>query len=198
MRLYESLSYLNNNNNNNNHHASENIDFLSGNFQSNGNNSNSVSVKTFTSNGNQQSNNDSDLVESSKTLAEPHSYFEISESIGSDVLNSQQNWQLEADLSKAFASFNETYCFYGSHRKLKSRENLHFNDDDNANGNDVHLNVISSKDCVDLIDSSPDLEAEINRLINRGNLCRQNFEHESFKVTAPDTEEQFMDEEGNF
>lgn len=191
MRFNESLSYLNNNNNNN-HHANDNIDRLSTNLHSNAN----ITVKTFTSNGNQQLNNDSDLVKSSKTAA-PNPYFEIAESIGSDVLNSQRNWQLETDFGKTLSAYNETYCFYGSHRKLKSRENLHLNDDDNANGNDVDSNELSLKESVDLIDdSSSDIEAEITRLIDRSNLCRQNFEDESYKEVASTTEEQLMDEEG--
>lgn len=193
MRLYESLSYENNNNNNNIHHANDNIDRLSRNLHLNA----SSTVKTFTTNGNQQSANDGDLVESLKTIASDP-YFEVSESIGSDVLSSQQNWQLDTDFGKTLSSHNETYCFYGSHRKLMSRENLNVNDDDNANGNDANSNGLHPKECVDLIDdSSSDIEAEITRLINRSNLCRQNYENESLKEVEPTTEDQCMDEEGD-
>lgn len=203
MRLYESLSYINNNNNNNNNHANDNNNIDRG-CHSNGN----TRVKTFTSNGNHQSNNDSVIVTAPKTASTTTSaFFECSDSIGNDVLNSTQNWQLETEFSKALAALNETYCFYGSQRKLKSRENLAANDDDddnaNGNGNGNHVNCIevsalqSTKDTIDLIDdSSSDIEAEINQLINRSNLYRQNFECESNKINAPNTEEQFMDEEG--
>ncbi|XP_031616977.1 M-phase inducer phosphatase [Contarinia nasturtii] len=194
MRLYESLSYLNNNNNNNNH-ANDNNNIDRG-CHSNGN-----TVKTFTSNGKHQSNNDSVIGTAPKTATTTTAYFECSDSIGSDVLNSTRNWQLETEFSKALAALNETYCFYGSQRKLKSRENLATtdNDDDNANGNDVNHNesLDLTKDTVDLIDdSSSDIEAEVNRLINRSNLCRQNFE--SHQINAPNTEEQLMDEEEEF
>lgn len=202
MRLYESLSYLNNNNNNN--HANDNIDRLSsgynssnsdsignGGFYLNGNSSVNT-VKTFTSNGNQQSNIDCLTTTTTKT-ATTNEYFD---SNGSDALNSSQNWRLETEFTKALSALNETYCFYGSHRKLKSREHLDINDD-NVNGNDVNSNELIKKDTVDLIDeSSSDIEAEINRLISRSNLCRQNFECESQNNITPNTEEQLMDEEG--
>lgn len=191
MRLYESLSYVNNNNNNNISHANDNI--IDRDYHSNGNSSGNT-VKTFTTNGNHQSNINGVTVTSPKTAA-TSTYFEISDSssVGCDVLN-------------AVSALNETYCFYGSHRKLKSREHLNIindsdDDDDNANGNGNIVNSIESKskDTVDLIDgSSSDIEAEINRLINRSNLCRQNFECESNKDIAPNTEEQFMDEEGKY
>lgn len=215
MRLYESLGYLNNNNSNHHHisHANANDNNIDRDCNSNGNLSGNT-VKTFTSNGNNQSNIDSVTVTSPKT-ATTNTYFEISDSlsstsvnsssslVGCDVLNASENWQLETEFSKALSALNETFCFYGSQRKLKSREHLDI-DDDNANGNgngndNVVVNSIetSSKDTVDLIDdSSSDIEAEINRLINRSNLCRQNFECESNKDIAPNTEEQLMDEEG--
>lgn len=203
MRLYESLSYLNNNNNNNNnHHANDNnIDCVSNNNSSSGisrysnGNSSGNTVKTFTSNGNQQSNIDSVTFTSAKT-ATTNSYFGFDDSVGSDALNSQRNWQLETEFTRALSALNETYCYYGTQRKLKSRERLDI-DDDNANGNDVNSIEPKSRDTIDLIDeTSSDIEAEINRLIDRGNLCRQNFECESYKSAAPNTEEQLMDEEG--
>ena len=215
MRLYEPLSYLNsnhNNNNNNNNNYSHANDIIDRDCYSNGNSIGNT-VKTFTSNGNQQSNIDSVTVTSPKAATTTSTHFEInsspsssssSSSVGCDVLN--ENWQLETEFSKALSALNETYCFYGSHRKLKSREHLDCvvdedGDDDTANGNGNFVNSIeqsSKADTVDLIDgSSSDIEAEINRLISRSNLCRQNFECESYKdVTPPNTEEQLMDEEG--
>lgn len=201
MRLYESLSYLNNNNHNNNNnnnnnfnHTNDNIDRMSNSSL----NSNGFTVKTFTSNGNQQSNIDSDpVLASSTTKTIDLSVNEESSSIGRDELNFKRNWQLDTtDFNKTPSPLNETYCFYGSHRKLKLRENLDTEDSDKANGNDANSIVPISKDTIDLIDdSSSDIEAEINRLINRSNLCRQQFEC-AVKV-APTSEEQFMDEEGN-
>lgn len=198
MRLYESLSYLNNNNNHN-----DNIDRVSCNNGNGGvsrytnGNSSGNTVKTFTSNGNQQSNIDSLTFTAAKT-ATNNSYFEFDNSLDGDALNAQQNWQLETEFTKALSALNETYCFYGSHRILKSREHLNA-DDDNANGNvegDVNTIQSNAADKIDLIDeSSSDIEAEINRLINRSNLCRQNFECESYKSVAPN-EDQLMDEEG--
>lgn len=212
MRFYESLSYLNNNNNNISnfngngngngggtninsnyqHHASQNIDRTS--------NCNAVqTVKTFTTNGNHQSNiNDSDT-------DTQNSYFEVNDSINVDggALNSHQNWPLERDLGKSLAAaFNETYSFYGTHRTLKTRENDLNDDDDNANGNISNFNAFKKSGSIDLIDdSSSDIEAELNDLINRSNLCRQNFEYESNKgLTAitSHSDDQFMDEEGTF
>lgn len=220
MRFHESLSYLNNNNNNNignfngngngngngggsnsnyQHHGSQNIDRTG--------NCNAVqTVKTFTSNGNHQSNiNDSDtILDSIKTDNTQNSYFEINESINVDggALNSHQNWPLERDLGKSLAAaFNETYSFYGTHRTLKTRENDVNEDDDNANGNISNFNVFKKSGSIDLIDdsSSSDIEAELNDLINRSNLCRQNFEYESNKGLTSITshsDDQFMDEEG--
>lgn len=224
MRFYESLSYLNNNNNNVSnfngngngnghgnggtsvyqHHASQNIDRT-------GNCNAMQTVKTFTSNGNHQSDsNDSDsdtILESIKTDNTQNSYFELNESINVDggALNSHQNWPLERDLGKSLAAaLNETYCFYGTHRTLKTRENDVNVDDDNANGNHIsNANEFKKSGSIDLIDdsSSSDIEAELNDLINRSNLCRQNFEYESNKgltTVTNQSDDQFMDEEGNF
>lgn len=213
MRFYESLSYLNNNNidvsgngngshNNNSsyqHHANQNID------RSN----NCGTVKTFTSNGNHQSSssNDADtILESIKTDNTHNSYFEVNESTNVDGgYSANQNWPLETDFGKSLAAaFNESYCFYGSHRTLKTREN-DLNDDDNANGNGNDNGSNETKklqNSIDLIDdSSSDIEAELNHLINRSNLCRQNFEYESNKgltTITTNTDDQFMDEEGMF
>lgn len=211
MRFYESLSYSNNNNIDNNntnyqHHANQNIDRTSNTLQSNGNCSTVQTVKTFSSNGNQQSNGDSEtILESIKTANTPNSYFEINESIVDDALSSQQNGPLETDYGKSLAAaFNETFYFYGSHRTLKPREHLDLNSDDNANGN-VNENgndsseSESARDSIDLIDdSSSDFEAELDHLINRSKLCRQNFEYESNKelTAVSNTDDQLMDEEG--
>lgn len=209
MRLYESLSYLNNNNNinNNNNNHNDNIDRVGCNNDndngggvgrySNGN-SNGNTVKTFTSNGNQQSNIDSSTFTSTKT-ATTNLYLEFDNSPDRDALNAQRNWQLETEFTKALSALNETYCFYGSHRKLKLREHPNA-EDDNTNGNgicngDVNSIQPKSTDKIDLIDEpSSDIEAEINRLINRSNLCRHNFECESYRSAAPN--EELMDEEG--
>lgn len=215
MRLYEPLSYMSNNNNNNNHANDNNIDRMN----SNGLHSNGNTVKTFTSNGNHQSNIDSVTVASpnnSTATVQTATYFERNDLVGSDELNEKQNWHLDTlEFGKIAAlPLNETYCFYGSHRKLKLREsnpaaeddkangnnnNSNCNGNNNNNGNDLNVDDESnSKDTIDLIDdSSSDIEAEINRLINRSNLCRQQFECESHTKAAPTTEDQFMDEEGN-
>lgn len=215
MRFYESLSYLNNNtnqsngNNNSNyqHHASQNIDRTINTLQALNSDCSAVqTVKTFTSNGNHQSDSDSDgILESIEAANTQNSYFELNESNDGVALSSQQNWQLETDFGKSLAAaFNETYCFYGSHRTLKSRENLDLNDEDNANGNvdknGDDLNEFGrARDAIDLIDgTSSDIEAELNHLINRSNLCRQNFECESNKelTAVTHTDDQLMDEEG--
>lgn len=191
MRLYESLSYSHNNDNNSNniHTSDKNIDRgCNSNENTSGN-----TVKTFTTNGNHQSNIDCVTVTSAtpKKSTVTCSFFEQNES---------QHWLLESELTKALSALNETDYFYGSQQKLKTRENLETNlndDDDCANGNVIKRIEANSKDCVDLInESSLDYEAEINRLINRSNLCRQNYECESHKITATETEEQLMDEEG--
>lgn len=187
MRFYESLGYLNNNNNNNsNGNGNGNSNYATHyNGNSNLNNSNAGntgstgnnSVKTFTTNGNYQ-------VKSTNSYQSAYSTGEIDEYNGDYT---EQGF--EAVLNNALLQTTDTNCFYGSQRRLKSRENVNdFEDDEgNLNGNQRRVEV-------DGIDDSSDIEAEINHLISRSNLCRQKFE----VCNADDNcGNQFMDEEGN-
>lgn len=186
MRFYESLGYLNNNNNingNDNHasHYNGNSKLNNANAGYTGNTGNNT-VKTFTTNGNYQ-------VKSTNSYQSAYSTDEI------DGYNGDYTEQgIETVLNNAIFQTTDTNCFYGSQRRLKSRENVNDfeNDDDgNLNGNQVRV----KSDC---IDDSSDIEAEINHLISRSNLCRENFEvcNGDNRKTTDDCGNQFMDEEG--
>lgn len=188
MRFYESLGYLNSHNNNNISGNSNYANHYNGN--SNLNNANAGyaentgnnTVKTFTTNGNYQ-------VKSTISYQSAYSTDEI------DGYNGDYTEQgLEAVLNNAIFQTIDTNCFYGSQRRLKSRENVNdVVDDDggNLNGNQVRVEVQP-------FDDSADIEAEINHLISRSNLCRKNFEvcNGDGNETSDDCGNQFMDEEG--
>lgn len=185
MRFYESMGYLSNNKNineNGNHvshyNGNSNLNNANAGYTLNtGNNT----VKTFTTNGNYQ-------VKSTNSYQSAYSTDEIDDHNGEYTEEG-----FEAVLNNAIFQTTDTNCFYGSQRRLKSRENV--NDvekiDGNLNGNQVRVEV-------DCIDDSSDIEAEINHLISRSNLCRQNFEvcNGNDKETTDNCGNQFMDEEG--
>lgn len=194
MRLYESLGYLNNNNNinDNGNHASH----YNGNSNLNNvnaGNAGSNTVKTFTTNGNYPVN----------LTNLQHSACSTDEIDGYNGDYTEQGF--EAVLNNAIFQTTDTNCFYGSQRRLKSRENVNgFEDtdadDDDGDDDDGNLNGNQGRVESDCIDDSSDIEAEINHLISRSNLCRQNFEvcNGNDGKTTDDCGNQFMDEEGKF
>lgn len=203
MRFHESMGILNNanhnlnSNNNNNNFSSNYNDHSNSNLNSNLNsdsnlnaNTNANTVKTFTSNGNYQAFSTSPYSSAYSTADITDYSNEISN------YNTQQN--LETVFNNALLKSNDSNCFYGSYRRLKLRENVNnannVNDverDENLNGNLTKIDIGGNDDC-------SDIESEINRLINRSNLCRQNFEcGRDNNRTTHNFEDNFMDEEGN-
>lgn len=172
MRFYDSLGYLNNNNNNNNN--SNNYNNLNGNVSS-GN-----TVKTFTSNGNNQTNHNFTTTTTTTTATTKLTAFD--EQYFAPLYHDQNAPdKIEFDLCAALSTINDENCIYGLNRKLKSRENLNELSGDSgidAVDNDINSNECGSNSAIDEInfdESSSDVEAEINQLINRGNLYRRDF-----------------------